>query len=521
VVLFGIIFACFGLFFAAMLLRDIWRNANTYFWNKVPCTIVESSIERTDSDQSHPYHLQIRFRHGNSNSLSDTPALKPLSFSEYSDALRILDSLESLHNAWENPHNPEEAILFRGAFWNVFALLFPAVFILIGVGLSWAGLASKKQNSKVLVPTSKKKSAGVLFFGIFLLAGLAAFIPFFARPLFKIIMAGNWPSVPCIVESSQLQRHSGDEGSTYKIDILYSYSFNGRPYQSSRYQFLSVSSSGYAGKQAVINLFPPGSIKSCYVNPSDPYQAVLNRGFTPELLFGLIPLVFIMVGLVGVRYSLRYTPQADEPVFPSVKTADEFNPLTLKPLQAPATRFFVLLGVALFWNGFTIPFFLQWLKAWRNNRASIWLGLFLSIFLSCGAFILFLLGQAFLQLFSPKIILKLSKSFLRPGENALLSWTFPGSQLFSRLEIDLVGQELNLVQDSDSSSWRTSDISVTSLFKGSSSLEVRQGSTQLHIPSDAIKSSQSSNRQTRWIIRVKGEIPRWPDTKDEYPIIVV
>jgi hypothetical protein len=50
---------------------------------------------------------------------------------------------------------------------------------------------------------------------------------------------------------------------------------------------------------------------------------------------------------------------------------------------------------------------------------------------------------------------------------------------------------------------------------------VRQGSTQLHIPSDAIKSSQSSNRQTRWIIRAKGEIPRWPDTKDEYPIIVV
>src|SRR5690606_7770662 len=79
----------------------------------------------------------------------------------------------------------------------------------------------------------------------------------------------------------------------------------GVEHHSDRYHFMSGSSSGRSGTQAVVDRYPPGSEAVCYVDPNDPTQAAIERGYTADLLYGLIPLVFasLRVGLfvAGLR----------------------------------------------------------------------------------------------------------------------------------------------------------------------------------------------------------------------------
>ena len=101
--------------------------------------------------------------------------------------------------------------------------------------------------------------------------------------------------------SSRVQSHSGSKGgTTYSVDILYAYTVDGKDYRSNRYDFMGGSSSGYGGKDAIVRRYRPGTKTTCFVDPHDPTQAVLQRDFTPGMLAGLIPLVFFFVGVGGL-----------------------------------------------------------------------------------------------------------------------------------------------------------------------------------------------------------------------------
>jgi len=85
-----------------------------------------------------------------------------------------------------------------------------------------------------------------------------------------------------------------------KIDISYTYTVEGREYRSNRYQLI-VNSSGYDNrKAAIVAHYRPGMTAICYFNPKDPADAVLERGFSPVMPFGLIILPIFLIGLGGV-----------------------------------------------------------------------------------------------------------------------------------------------------------------------------------------------------------------------------
>lgn len=109
----------------------------------------------------------------------------------------------------------------------------------------------------------------------------------------------------CEIVSSRVQSHGGKRGSTYSGDIVFRYHVGANLYTSSHYSLSFGSSSGYAGKATVVNAYPPGSSTTCRVNPDDPTEAVLNRGFRGEMALGLIPLVFFAVGVGGIMTTVR------------------------------------------------------------------------------------------------------------------------------------------------------------------------------------------------------------------------
>lgn len=166
------------------------------------------------------------------------------------------------------------------------------------------------------------RPVSAVFFGVFLLAGGLFFYFFFVRMFLKVQDARHWPATPCVIVSNEVRSHSGSKGgTTYSVDILYQYEVDGRKHQSNRYDFMGGSSSGYAVKAAIVRRFPPGATATCYVNPRDPNDAVLERRFTPVMLVGLFPLVFFFVGAGGLAWmftggratAIQLNPNAEAP----------------------------------------------------------------------------------------------------------------------------------------------------------------------------------------------------------------
>ena len=134
--------------------------------------------------------------------------------------------------------------------------------------------------------------------------GLGVLYPIVLAPLRGIIAARNWKPTECTIISSHVRSHRGNKGTSYAVDILYSYQVAGREFRSNR-KFLGGSSSGRRGKANTVQRYRPGTKAMCFVNPQDPFEAVLDRGFTPAMWFGLIPAVFCVVGLAGIRSVAR------------------------------------------------------------------------------------------------------------------------------------------------------------------------------------------------------------------------
>jgi hypothetical protein len=206
-----------------------------------------------------------------------------------------------------NPSNPSVAILRRGSLAMVPFLLVPLLFICVGGGgiyMTWHGkpAASNAGQSRAVRPGSSRLILVVffvLFFGVFFVLGGALTYACFIRPWMGITQARHWPAVSCRVISSRVQAHSG-KSTTYSADILYAYTVEGGEYHSNRYDFLGGSSGGYGSAANIVAQYPAGATASCYVNPHDPTDAVLDREFTPAILIGLFPAAFFFVGVGGL-----------------------------------------------------------------------------------------------------------------------------------------------------------------------------------------------------------------------------
>ena len=110
---------------------------------------------------------------------------------------------------------------------------------------------SSKSNQKQMGP-----GCMIVFFSLFLLAGLGFLWLNAIGPALRIQAAKDWPSVPCRILSSEVKRHSGDDGSTYSILIKYEYQYKGKQYTSDRYSFFTGSSSGREGKAKIVAQHP-------------------------------------------------------------------------------------------------------------------------------------------------------------------------------------------------------------------------------------------------------------------------
>src|SRR5262249_37572766 len=157
------------------------------------------------------------------------------------------------------------------------------------------------------------------------------------------------------IVSANVRSSSDSDGTTYRPDILYRYRFNNREYQSNRLGLgVQVSTGSSSSSHSWTNQFRTGTRATCYVDPNDPTFAALERGFTPSLLMGLIPLAFVFFGFIGLRVTSRNRIGGATGMIQSQPW--QGSTITLAGKGSPLTNLLVIIAIAAFWNGIVSVF---------------------------------------------------------------------------------------------------------------------------------------------------------------------
>src|SRR5581483_3417392 len=468
---FFLFFFGLGSAFTWLVARDALAGLRTWGWRKTECRIIRSAVVETDQRgrRSGDYFVDVAYRYTMDGRAYDSGSygLRQTSFRDYSKAARLAEAYQPDANAvcYVNPGVPTQAVLQRGSLLFPFLIFFPLIFVgigAIGIYSAWRP-ASAMAKATADMPISDRAKGGLgqgfatAFFGLFMAVGLLVFYLVSVRPFAGILSARHWPGVPCTVISSEVRTHRGDKGNTYSVNILYSYVFDDREYKANRYDFIGGSSSGYDGKQAIVNRYWPGSKAICYVNPNDPTAAVLERGFTPTMWIGLLPLVFVLVGFIGLVSNIRKRrdPMFGQPassaklfnvaaasVVPVLEPNSASSPLILRARASPAGKFIGCTIAALFWNGIISVFVSHLVKHWRVGPFELFLALFLIPFVLIGLGLIVAVGYFLLAWFNPHPQITLNPGAPRLGDSVRLDWEISGRvEALQKLQLRLEGRE--------------------------------------------------------------------------------
>jgi hypothetical protein len=372
----------------------------------------------------------------------------------------------------------------------------------------------------------------VVFFSVFALAGALGFWATTVRPLLAIVSALSWREASCVVLTSQVAESAGSRSTTYKVDILYSYSVDGRSYQSNRYRFGDFFSSGREGKEEIVARFPPGTRTACWVDPADPAKAVIDRGFSPVYFAGLFPLLFFAVGAGGITWVLHSARKKDTPAGPQVDPVAAFGvsapagdgsgPLELRPVATPLGKFAGITLVTLFWDGIVSVFVVQIYNARQDGIAANGFSvLFLIPFVLVGLLLIYATFRQLLILFNPRVHLTVNPGTLPLGGTGFLEWRLSGrGGGVRRLRILLEGREEAWFRSGKNTQTVRNVFASVAVADTTSEAEIPAGSARIEVPGNTVPSFKATHNKIIWSLKVTCEIAGWPDSDDEYEVLV-
>ncbi len=389
-------------------------------------------------------------------------------------------------------------------------------------------------------PLSSRRRGGrtspgclVLFFGLFLAVGCARSYFILWRPWSSLIAARFWEATPCRVVSSRVAESSDSDGSTYRVDITYTYVVEGGVIRGSRYDFTVGSTSGYDGKAAVVARYPPGTQATCWVNPANRTESVLSRDFSPTYLIGLFPLIFVAAGAGGMVWAFKNArgnrrmqtveglagPRTSP--FGVDLPPDARQARVLKPQLSPVGKLVGLIFVALFWNGIVSIFVFVVIGQWRSGKPEGCLTAFLVPFVLIGLGLIYAVLRQFLVLFNPRLELTLSRGALAPGEPALLQWKIDGkAERVQRLKVVLEGREEATYRRGTDTVTDKEVFATIPVVDTDQAMQIAQGSARIEVPDDTVPSFSADRNKIVWTLKATCDIPGWPDSDDEYEIVV-
>lgn len=541
-------FLAMGLLFLALIGRETWRSAETYRFAQRRCEILSSEVERSGGER--PYHAAVSFRTDDAGPVLVGRRIRRRAIAErsYGGAAAHLAPypVGASVPCWASEAG--EVVLERGPLWIGLWALLPLVFVAIGGGgvfFTWRQRPKDRLGRpmpEALGDTAGRARPANVLMGlglVFALLGGVGFVFLGVRPLWRVQQAKSWERHECTVEQSRVVSHRSDDGTTYSVDILYHWDRGRGVERSSRYSFFGGSSSGRAGKAAIVRAHPAGAEVPCWVDPERTNEAVLMRGLTPLAFVAALPLLFAIAGAAlfaagrrrrqGRRRLAAQLSGGASPLAPDDPVLEVLPPFEVAPgpvtLAARSSRIGRLLGtiaVTLFWNGIVSVFVWQAWQGWQRGRPDWFLLLFLVPFVLVGAGLCVAIVYTALALRNPRPTLVASASTTRPGERIDLHWELGGAvRRLSRLRILLKGTEQATYQVGTNTRTATETFLEQTLVDLPAPTCRLPGGAALVVPAGAMHSFESNHNKILWQLELVGEIARWPDVKETYPLVVL
>jgi len=404
---------------------------------------------------------------------------------------------------------------------------------------------SARQTPRGCVPGCFVWVFAVMFLGV----GGFFFYLLALKPWFGVLQARSWVATPCTVISSDVKADFDSQ----QLNVTFKYTVDQRGYQSDTYCFsLMSSNTGDTWKRQVVKDHPAGKQTTCFVNPSNPAKAVIDRGWVPDMWWGFFPIPFLMVGgaallvALGVIRLPKTTAQAAasewKPAVSSGMTSDKSDldseevadseslmgsdePVTLHPTSTPLGSFLGVLFVSFFWNGIVSIFVWSMFQEYqRGGFAAVnWFqALFYSPFILVGLALVVAVFLAFLALFNPRPTLIVSSLSVPLGGELQLRWTVTGRvSAINRLRIVLKGIEKATYCRGTTTCNDEATFAEILLVETFEEFDIAEGEATVTIPSDSMHSFAASNNKIEWSLTVQGDIQLWPDMMATFPITIL
>ena len=545
--LFFTLFFAMGAGFCVFLGFLFFQNLGTYTWDPTEASITHSDIVQ-ERDGDHRFEVRYQYVVDDrpyTGRAYDAPDGNGYAHSDYAQLQRLAVQypVGAMVTAYVDPSDPSRAILAHPSLWIGLTVFFPLIFVAVGAGgvyFTWFGKTASRKSiagrstSKQLSGRWLLRAMGVGFTGI----GLVVAYFMLIMPVLRVQRAKSWMPVPATVVASRVVTHRGDDSTTYSVDILYEYEIDGRTLRSNRYHFLTGSSSGRHAKQVVVDAHPPGKEITAYVNPGDPFDAVIDRGYSSDLWFGLIPLVFcvagvaMLIGSVFVQVGPRqaggkaWLPDhatvepAGDPF--AVRPATAPGRVTLRPTGSPLGKFLGVTAAAVFWNAITGVFVGIAVNSHMAGNPEWFLTFFIIPFVLIGVGLIGAIGYQFLALFNPKAVLEVGTATPALGDILTIDWRLEGrADRVSALTLSLVGEEHATYQRGTDTVTDKHTFYDETLLKTSDAGEILSGGhLDVLIPADVMHSFEAANNKITWTLRMTGAINRWPDMKNEFGLVI-
>ena len=542
--LFFLVFFAMGSLFEVLILREFGRAVGQRAWKKVPCTIVSSDVqERNLSEEPFAFVVSYRYEYGGQTHTGSTYKRGYSGSDKYSAAQTLAGKYPAgtSTSCYVNPRNPGEVALRRQSLLLGFVIFFPLIFVAVGVGgiyFIWRKSPPPEAKPIAAIATRKKgrsKLGLAAVFALFAAVGGGMLYPLGIKPIAKTIAAKSWATTPCKVLRAEVRSHDSDDGTTYSVYILYQYEFNGQKYKSDRYEFIGGSSSGYRGKARIVAMYDAAPNPVCYVNPSNPSEAVLKRGFHAKLLLALFPLPFLLIGVGGLIYTIRGKRPETPPAVQSwgsrrsaaprggvdLLRATDTGRAVLKSRCSPRVKCIGITAIAVFWNGIISIFVVGGINNLRHGGFSLFQTLFLLPFLLVGLGLIAGAIYQLLAMFNPRPTLELSSATVPLGGAAELRWSLAGqTRRISQFCVTLRGTEEARYRRGTNTYTDRNTFYEMELYKTSNASEIASGQVGFIVPSDTMHTFEAENNKILWNLEVHGDIKRWPDVKESFKITV-
>lgn len=534
-ILFGVFWTLFSSVFVVVGLGVFWNSEKIRGWDEVPCEIERFEI-LDDADAAPPFTVDLVFRYRPEGTWRQGTRLRNEETSgdaDYEDlaALRA-ELLSGDATCRVNPDDPSDAVLTVGGEQTWFGLIFAAFggfFVLVGVGLILnsvrAGKASKAKSS-----SGDGEMGGLLgfgFFGIFAAAGVGLFFGMVVPKAVSYFAMKGWEEVPAEVVWSRVRSHTDDDGTTYSADVFYRYEYEGTEHRSNRRNVIGGSSSGRSSKQEFVNEHPAGKAIVCYVDPDEPWRAILERRLGWWALFALFPLPFAAVGLGGLWWMLvgkkRKEKKARTKSSGKVIDPGEDDDLVTKggSVGRRVLHVFGALLLAGFWNGIVSVFVWQARAEWQRGESPWFLTIFMIPFVLIGIGLILHVFYRIFAIFSPRYAVSIGNRYLSPGGRTTASWHREGGGGEPRrLSWWLVGREEATYRRGTDTRTDTAIFFERKLFDTQTRLMMPKGEVELSLPADAVSSFRGDYNKVRWFLLLHADVPGRPDVRDEYEIDV-